>query len=1428
MPVPSQLTGSANYDSDDDALTITLNRPPASEMVSSYNQRQRFVGEPSSTSWSYNNVNPEITQTQVIIVIRNFMDAFTGFDGTWHYCIRARNTDGFGEFLCFSITIGTPAASLPTTPSAPTITVKAFATSALITLSEVNTNPAVDDYQIRYTEGSDAGGDWQSTGDISRTYLVEDLEPDTQYTFQGRAVNANGESDASSAVTITTLNVPWELFLDFADESDIDTNRYKGLQVTHNRVFLTRDSNRTGFNLETFDHDGNAQTTEDKAFGVYSSGRIEALAPLGRNSVLAAYSDATEGVGGRVLIVRDFADGHGRYGAFEPRGSSEGNRLKDIKSIALIPDGVLISDGGDSALTNATTDAGIYRMSFDDILNSLISDESDERSAYQTVSLDDGDLDISITRNDLIAAWDDRFYISKEEKIYPYTTDYQRTDTAILLFDFGSNEERRDMTVHGNHLYYLTTHGIYRLDLHKARAPRPKQVIYPQFANEGGSLDLTQFVKGADDIGWATEFTNPSYLSIDSSYQLNIAASAVSEDTTVLLKFVADNGAGETEFEFYLTVIADASPAWEDIDAVPMTTADTLDLFRLVKNANSITWRSGFTQPSDTDLTDGKFSFTDTPSASRIEVQFTATNTHGSTHITFDIDIVKASRQIAFSDTTRYRVEIEGIDITDDLIVGEGADGMRRQSVFSVQENLDVLTPNVVTIGNCLITLNNSDEKYNTYTEDNFWDDNSLNPGGFRAEIKLYIDSLIDGSYVEDLLFSGVISQSRENISNASIELTCVDTSYLLRNASLNNIGLEKQAHLFRGDEDSYEGIYSPETSMVPILQESAEAIAGSTELRIKTTANASEGVIEDNSAYVSDSDLRTQGGYLDDRPLLKYRMQHRRRNMRFVIDALSRAVNLYNASVNIDIPELTADAMTSYGNIGFNVANTRITRLPVDWVRDATNNCLFILLSNPEAHVADQLVRYDIDDDRYRLLYDFPLGVRTHRLASSDFDTFYILATTGDSIDGSRVPRPRVTEDIASQYDATLTDNAHIRRYVVSTDTETDDFVESTDSRSPQVGLHYFAGFTNKHTLHAFESLLPDDRSAFDIYDSQLYYRYATPTAFGVARVNTSGTTAALFSETPDDYWNTTNFAFDLASNGDVYFGYVSGGEFNEDSTLTLKRRTAAGVTTTILTDSKALHELTELQEIGGTYSGVHELRFYDDDVYLVAEIQRVRFPIDIDFETEFVAYGLSGTPNTIQLSPFDLDIDDTTREEQTLSFNLPTGIGANRLSIDGNDIYKQSGDTIRVIPKDTPPGETATATRTMTLPAGNGNCVGIAIDGDDIYSLDGVDKRIYIFPKDTSDGQQATTSRTINFPTTGFTNLRTMAIDGDDVYCFNANQISVLPKDTPDGQTATISRTINSPVSPVGFDIRDDNIYAVTNAGVMYVFSKDTADGE
>ena len=68
-----------------------------------------------------------------------------------------------------------------------------------------NGGAAISDYDVRYQEGSTAGGTWTALGQTTTSYTVSSLDKGTEYTFQVRAVNSVGDSAASSSDTTTTL-----------------------------------------------------------------------------------------------------------------------------------------------------------------------------------------------------------------------------------------------------------------------------------------------------------------------------------------------------------------------------------------------------------------------------------------------------------------------------------------------------------------------------------------------------------------------------------------------------------------------------------------------------------------------------------------------------------------------------------------------------------------------------------------------------------------------------------------------------------------------------------------------------------------------------------------------------------------------------------------------------------------------------------------------------------------------------------------------------------------------------------------------------------------------------------------------------------------------------------------------------------------------
>ena len=761
--------------------------------------------------------------------------------------------------------------------------------------------------------------------------------------------------------------------------------------------------------------------------------------------------------------------------------------------------------------------------------------------------------------------------------------------------------ENYDCAIYGNTLYILSDDSVDTLDIRKYRplAQNTKSRIDVQFATEGDTIDLTQFCPDAERIVFDVGFDrSPSFLSINSSNRL--AVGSVQNDTTVLVKLRGINRIDSESFAFYLVILKARDPVWRDVSELTMAAGSRYDLFQLV-DADSIAFRSGRSRLAGSSLSNGIFTVGTVGGVSH----FTARKGSRSSHIEIQMDVIQASDPSNFSDIFRHRVEIAGIDVTADV-----------KEFPSVTKSLDIDTLNEYLVNEISLTLRSNDQngfKYNSGISGNFWESNNLNPGGFQASVKVYIESLVDGSWVSSLLFSGIILEPKASIPNAEITLVGVDISSQLENARVQNFGTLEKWDTFRqqSDEATYERVYVPEASLLSIQPETITAWADRTKLTLSRLQLPSEGTVPEHTAHATPSDLRLPSGYLGELPVANFKSAHRAEDVLFLIQQLALTSSVYNTEIDIPDVHVEKPFILNHGSIAFSVEKTRTTRLPVDWVHDPTNNRLLILLSNPEAHIADQLVQYNINSDSYRVLHTFDKDTAVHRIERRNATNYYILASSKIAQDRSARQLLRQTDATGYAYDS-LAEGSKIKIYHYNASTNTlMGHVAENNARPPQLCIHYWVGFENPLYADEFEGIVPSPYSAFKVYNSHLYYRYATSSEFGVARVNSGGTTEEMIDQAKGEYWNHVNFAFDLNTSGNIFFVYATGDA--DDSSLIIKRRTSGGTESTILTDTKALAALTDLDGLGGAYLGAHECLFHNNSLYILAPIQRLLLQNDV-----------------------------------------------------------------------------------------------------------------------------------------------------------------------------------------------------------------------
>ena len=500
-------------------------------------------------------------------------------------------------------------------------------------------------------------------------------------------------------------------------------------------------------------------------------------------------------------------------------------------------------------------------------------------------------------------------------------------------------------------------------------------------------------------------FDKPSYLSINASNELEIASNAVTETTPVLVRVTGINYIDSVNFEFYLVIVQAENPAVRAVDELTMRANSSFDLHQIVSGATSITFRSGRTQPTGSSISNGVFAI---GSASGT-AYFTATNTNGATHFQIKIVAIGTETLSDFSDTFRHRVLIAGIDVTNDVTVFP-----------EVSVNSDVDTLNEYLVNEVTIVLRSDQRngyRFNKGVSSNFWAANNLNIGGFRETVEVYIESLVSGSYVSHLQFTGVIDTDSENFTAATVSLVVLDVSSVLEAEPIEDFGTLEKWDALRPetDESSFSGTYIPERSLLPLQLRTGTAWSDRTALILRDLALPSEGPPIANAAYMTKQDLQTSGGFLENAPILRVKGEHRSEDIRFLFKQLAlNSESLYNTEIELPEIETETPYILNRGSVPFSVENTRITRLLTDWVYDSTNARVLMLLSNPEGHIADVLVQYDVDSDTYRILHTFDNDIKVHRITRRNATNYYILTSGPITQDRSAVSLPRTMDKTA------------------------------------------------------------------------------------------------------------------------------------------------------------------------------------------------------------------------------------------------------------------------------------------------------------------------------------------------------------------------------------------------------------------------------
>ena len=777
---------------------------------------------------------------------------------------------------------------------------------------------------------------------------------------------------------------------------------------------------------------------------------------------------------------------------------------------------------------------------------------------------------------------------------------------------------------------------LYTYDVQSALAPKAHTNIYPIHARPDESIDLYKlfdpFIAQDDGIvALAVGFDLPDWLSARDDRYLDIADTVTDRKTAYIsCNGINTNGISET-LRFYLIVEPLPAPSWLETHRLCMYEDQTLNLLEFVEDADVVDWKSGFSVPSELDITDSKFTVTGTLTQVSYSLELTATKGSLSTDQTLSLFIL--AMEASAGTLSGHKVEIEGIDVSE-----------HRRGNIRLSQSLDANRVNEYKIGTCTIVLalnHESDESFVSRLDPNFWTANDLNYGGYLNAVSVYAvyrEDTPNATPTDRLIFSGVITNSTENIDNNTVTLSCRETTSLIRQLNLKDtaIGIRKYVALEESsDASDFEGVYAIDSGLSPALiaPDTVSAFTDRTAITLKDVVNRVENVRVDNTGHWTGSAVRTQGGLLAAPPLLFCKVPFRKKSIGFGLRTLVMGIAAV-CGTKTEISEGLADDpyTQAFGNFVYDTEPGRTERMPVDWIHDPTGNALYILLSNPSNRVRDRLIRFDIDDEMYRVLHEFDADRSVHEITSSNFDDFYI--TTAAAIDVDRSdPNPTRREPASAYlgYDAASAfSDTRIVEFNQTSDTETE-IVGSSATYPPQIGLHYWAGFSNPHYLYSWEGIQPESRCNFKVHSSELYYRYATTSAFGVAKRATDGTITTLFSKTHDPYFNYINFDFDIDDDGEVYLASVDAG------TLTLEKYVSGG------TNEEVFSVSTHTDLGSSVFLGVHELKVEGDNFYMIVPLQASGAPYEHSggaavLEWDGTDLHLLDTSDFVQWGPYGL----------------------------------------------------------------------------------------------------------------------------------------------------------------------------------------------
>lgn len=503
----------------------------------------------------------------------------------------------------------------------------------------------------------------------------------------------------------------------------------------------------------------------------------------------------------------------------------------------------------------------------------------------------------------------------------------------------------------------------------------------------------------------------------------------------------------------------------------------------------------------------------------------------------------------------QWRVEILGVDVSDKIAV---------KNVGSIRQTLDTGFLTEFQTGDCQVTLQDPEGIFSTAKDSNFFTERNWSNTGYLARFDLFGGfKPPNGELEEDLIFKGAIINIEQNAKTRDVEVTASENAEISRE-DVDNFGIPKAYVLPEGDQNSIHGVYNFARQISPVADNSATPTlkgtgAGDTAVeRFMSQKNVLDtygDLSELNFAIESGSNgsnLLTEEAVTSlSEPSIEALFKSPRRSIP-VSTAVRLIANYYNIQVQeINVPEPDSGAyhFSGLGRPQYKISYGTQTGREFTWFGEVTDflvnsetRLIYMLLSDRDDSVLPRLIELDTLNDSVRTLTTATSHEEWWKLATTDFDEFWILKSTS-AFEGDL---PRLGTYNPSEWNAVSPAQTSIVKYTRSVGT-TEQKVNVGNVARPQVAMYYHYGFTPGDRTTAKNDdrfgFLPDSRHNFMFSRGVLWYRYASRTEFGLARFKDSTNTATRDIQIPRDGRNNEasfDFIIDEADNK-IYGSHTS-----------------------------------------------------------------------------------------------------------------------------------------------------------------------------------------------------------------------------------------------------------------------------------------------